>query len=297
MDPQKPYFSVIIPTYNRAGAIGSAVESVLTQTFQEFEIIVIDDGSEDDTHSVLKKFGDERIRYFWQEGSGCPASPRNAGIRKARGSWICFLDTDDSWYMEKLRLCRDLTEKNVDLIYHGLTIVGNRGFFTRRLIKSRQLKPSITTDLLMKGNAIATSSVVVRKSIVDKVGGFNESPEMAAAEDFNLWLKISEVTNQFVYLPKTLGEYLIDDGGISRKDMLSCHEKASEKFLKHLNERQLNKYSAQASYKRGRYRYTQGDFSGAKEYLTVSLFYGDAELRVKSAWMLIMSYYRAFKNL
>jgi glycosyltransferase involved in cell wall biosynthesis len=296
MKQKTPIFSVIIPTYNRAKIIGKAIESVLNQTFQELEIVIIDNGSNDDTQSVVEKYRDARIRYFWQKGSGSPANPRNTGINKAKGEWVCFLDTDDTWYNDKLKTCFEYIEKpvgdTVDLLHHDLKIVGNRSFFTRRMIKSRQLKPSITKNLLVGMNVISTSSVTVRKTLLNQAGGFNESSEMAASEDLNLWLKISEITNHFFYIPRVLGEYLLDDGGLSQKDMSFCHKVATSDFIKYLNPKERKKYSARHSYMHGRYKYTQGNLSAAKEHLIISIKHGDIELRVKSAWMFLASCFK-----
>ena len=100
---KKPFFSVIIPTFNRAVKLRACLKSVLSQTFTDFEIVIIDDGSTDNTKNIiLTEYEDARIRYFWQKGSGSPAHPRNQGIRKARGAWVAFLDSDDVWYPEKL---------------------------------------------------------------------------------------------------------------------------------------------------------------------------------------------------
>ena len=107
----QPLFSVIIPTYNRAGILSRSVDSVLSQTYYNFELIIIDNGSTDDTQQFLiDNYQDERIVYHYQEGSGSPASPRNAGISSAKGHWICFLDSDDRWHPSKLQLVFDLNK-------------------------------------------------------------------------------------------------------------------------------------------------------------------------------------------
>jgi len=292
MRHENPLFSVVMPTYNRANIIGKAIESILEQTFQSFEIIVIDNGSTDDTQSVLEKYRDDRIRYFWQEGSGCPASPRNAGIGKSKGDWICFLDSDDSWYKEKLECCFELLETKVDLLHHDLKIIGDRKSFTRKTIRSRQLKSPITINLLVNSNVITTSSVVVRRSLVEKVGGFDESSDMGGAEDLNLWLKISEITNNFIYIPKILGEKLLDEGNFSRKDMSFCYQTATTNFLKYLNINQQRKYAALFSYMHGRFKYTERDFTSPPKDLIISLKYGGIELKLKSAWMLLACQFR-----
>ena len=90
-----PFFSVVIPTYNRENIIKNAIDSVLSQSFQDFEIIIIDNGSTDKTKQFIKSYSNAKIKYFYQIGSGSPASPRNAGIRNSSAPWVCFLDSDD----------------------------------------------------------------------------------------------------------------------------------------------------------------------------------------------------------
>src|SRR5271156_960674 len=99
----KPKVSVIIPTYNRADKVGKTIESALAQTFTDLEVIVIDDGSSDDTGRVLSEVFGDRIRYFAQTNQGASIA-RNNGIEAARGEWIAFLDSDDLWEKDKLEL-------------------------------------------------------------------------------------------------------------------------------------------------------------------------------------------------
>ena len=99
-----PFFSVVIPTYNRENIIKKAIDSVLSQSFQDFEIIIIDNGSTDKTKQFIKSYSNAKIKYFYQIGSGSPASPRNAGIRNSSAPWVCFLDSDDyfSYKIDKI---------------------------------------------------------------------------------------------------------------------------------------------------------------------------------------------------
>ena len=109
-------FSVVIPTYNRASKIRRAVESVLAQSYENFEILVMDDGSTDNTAEVVASFADPRITYRWDKNFGGPARPRNRGIALAKGEWICFLDADDWWTVDKLQICFDCINEKVDLV-------------------------------------------------------------------------------------------------------------------------------------------------------------------------------------
>ena len=97
-----PHFSNVIPTFNRVNKLKSTIESVLNQTFDDFELLIMDDGSVDGTEKMVNKFGDSRIKYEWAINSGGPATPRNRGIEKAAAPWISFLDADDIWYPNRL---------------------------------------------------------------------------------------------------------------------------------------------------------------------------------------------------
>lgn len=184
-----PLVSVIIPTYNSANYIKEALESVFEQTFQDFEIIVIDDGSTDGTGEILKKYGD-RIRSLFQDNSG-PASARNKGIRIARGRYIAFLDADDIWLPLKL-------EKQVGLFhqreYLGMVTTGvcsfdEKGVFGFSTNKRETLmRGDIARNIFLRSN-VGTPTVMVRKEVFDKIGLFEEN--IRQAEDDNMWIRIA----------------------------------------------------------------------------------------------------------
>jgi glycosyltransferase involved in cell wall biosynthesis len=110
----------VIPTYNRANKLKQAIDSVLSQTFTDFEVLVMDDGSIDNTSELISSFNDSRIVYSWEKNYGGPSRPRNRGINSAKGEWICFLDSDDYWKVSKLKKCFDHLHGEVDLLYHDL---------------------------------------------------------------------------------------------------------------------------------------------------------------------------------
>ena len=130
-----PVFSVVIPTYNRADKVCRALKSVLNQSFVDFEILVMDDGSTDNTCEVVKGFTDPRIKYEWAENFGGPAAPRNRGLRLAQGKYVAFLDSDDWWMPNKLEESLVILEQGFDLIYHDLFIAkktDQKLFFRRK---------------------------------------------------------------------------------------------------------------------------------------------------------------------
>ena len=281
-------FSVVIPTYNHAHFLSHALQSLLDQTYKNWEAIIIDNHSKDNTDEIMRGFADPRITFLKINNNGIIAASRNMGIQKARGEWIAFLDSDDLWYEDKLEICFGHINEMVDVIYHDLRLVREKKkFFSRPVVKGRKLKKNILKDLLINGNAISNSSVVVRKKILDAVGGIDESSEMIASEDYNTWLKISTVTDKFVYIPKIMGGYFCHDASISRKDMYDCMVHASEKFVSCLKEIEIKKYNACLSYARGRFKFLAGEYSSAKEYLLISFKYGNFEIRLKSLFMLV----------
>lgn len=198
-------FSVIIPTYNRADFLKRALESLLKQTCRNFEVLVCDDGSTDDTADVVDQYRSAiNVTYIRDDNWGGPARPRNHGIKRSVGEWICFLDSDDWWYPTKLECCMSLLKK-ADVIYHGLDVYSIAGKI--RKMRLNQPKNPITQYLLTEGNKMPNSSVVIRKSVIDKIGFQLEDREVISSEDYEYLLRVSTVTDKFYFIPKMLGGY------------------------------------------------------------------------------------------
>jgi glycosyltransferase involved in cell wall biosynthesis len=285
----KPLFSVIIPTYNRASKLQRTIESVLGQSYDNFEILVMDDGSTDNTAEVVASFADPRITYRWDKNFGGPARPRNRGITLAKGEWIAFLDADDWWTADKLQVCFDCINDKVDLVYHDMQIVTDQPrLFSRKIIKSWQVRTPVLMDLLLRGNAIVNSSVVVRRSLLEQIGGINESVEMIAAEDYNTWLRIAQLTAQFVYLPRILGYYLTHNQSISQKDMSIPLRSAVTEFVPTLIASQKLKLEANLRYTKGRFNYLAGNYVEAKVDLFFVIRHGPLRLGIKAFVMMAM---------
>ncbi|WP_227368687.1 glycosyltransferase family 2 protein [Halomonas sp. M20] len=212
-----PKFSVVIPTYNRADSLLRTLQSVLAQSFIDFEAIVVDDGSTDNTQQVVNTLKDPRIRYHKMINSGGPATPRNKGISEAKGEWICLLDSDDLWYPQKLMVLHDYLQKNVniDVAYHSLNI--NMDYLrVTRAIYTRGLMTNSYEDLLRNGNDCPTSSVAVRKSFINRNNiEFDESKEFRIVEDYDFWLKLADCGARFVRIDQVLGEYVVGFENIS----------------------------------------------------------------------------------
>ena len=187
-----PKVSVIIPTCNRARFLRLAIESVLNQTFQDFEIIVIDDASNDDTPTMMETLSDTRIRYLRQGSKKGQGATRNAGIREARGEYIALLDDDDEWLPTKLQkqvALLDALPNEVGLIYTGFFRIDANS--KRVLSEDMPRQRGSVLHALCRGNWIGTcSTVLLRRSCFDTTGLFDE--DLASGADYDMWLRISK---------------------------------------------------------------------------------------------------------
>lgn len=215
-----PLISVVIPTYNRSNALRRALQSLVLQTYKEFEVIICDDGSSDDTKKVVTSFSDKlNIVYLWEENWGGPARPRNNGCRIANGKYIAFLDSDDWWTPGKLFESINRLENDYDVLYHDLwDVKREHQLFLRRAYGVRPLHKPVFNDLMNDTPALLNSSVVVRANILRQVGGFSEDRDLIGAEDYDCWIRLSKISDRFVYLPKVLGYYWSGGGNISNPE-------------------------------------------------------------------------------
>jgi len=185
-DRQHHMITVIIPTYNRSVLLVEAVESVLCQQVDGVEVIVVDDGSDDDTRQRLGPFL-PRIRYLYQEHAGVSAA-RNAGIRLARGEWLAFLDSDDLWLPQKLSRQMEYLKRHPGFLICQTEEVWMRSG-RRWNPKRHHQKPSgHCFEALLERCLVSPSAVMLHRDLVREVGNFDES--LPACEDYDLWLRI-----------------------------------------------------------------------------------------------------------
>jgi glycosyltransferase involved in cell wall biosynthesis len=234
-----PAVSVIIPAYNRVHCVAAAVESVFAQTFTDFEIIAVDDGSSDGTHDVLKSFGD-RIRLIRQENHGV-SSARNTGVRAARGKWVAFLDSDDRWHADKLERQMAVLEK-----YNA------RLCFTRAVSDHGEIFPDIEfisatlrePNLFYVENAVDSVCVsprhpliptmVADKALLERVGLFDES--FPLAEDAELIFRLSFLSG-FLYVDQpfvTVFEY--SENSLTYSNRLISQARRNQSYLRLLSQ-------------------------------------------------------------
>jgi len=188
-----PTVSVVIPTYNRAHLLGGAIQSVLSQTYQDFELIVVDDGSTDDTEEVVRSFSDERLRHIrLEENSRTAAVPRNTGIKIATGEYLAFLDSDDEWLPQKLEKQVKAFEEaspKVGIVYTGMWWIRDNEKTYLPFSSVIQKEGNIGKELL-KRNFVWGSVALVKKECFNRVGMFDE--KLSYGEDCDMWLRVSK---------------------------------------------------------------------------------------------------------
>ncbi len=189
----QPEVSVIIPTFNRAYILKRAIDSVLCQSFQNFELIVVDDGSSDNTREVVESYPDQRIRFVRHARNRGVAAARNSGIRAASAKYIAFQDSDDVWLPEKLERQLDYIRKTndaVDVVHTRIFRISIDGSISLGPRLKKDDKKSAFHKILMKVCCVAVQSVVISRDCFEKVGFFDE--RLYCASDWEMWLRLSK---------------------------------------------------------------------------------------------------------
>ena len=179
-------FSIVIPTYNRAHLRSSTIESVLSQTYTNFEVIIVDDGSTDNTEEVIQKFLSDKVRYY-KKSNGERAAARNFGTRLAKGDYINWFDSDDIMLPDHLKEAADALQK-----YNKPEVLATGHIYRDTSGKTFQASP-YPSDLaaqMYKGNPMANSPVIVGRDIA-LANPFNEDRELSGSEDYELWMRLA----------------------------------------------------------------------------------------------------------
>lgn len=291
-----PMVSIVIPTYNRAADIPRCLDSLMAQDFQDFEVLICDDGSTDDTSIVVagyEKYLD--ITYIYCENFGGPARPRNRGIEKARAPYIAFLDSDDWWMPNKLKLSLDALNKGADIVYHDLYIVttaAQRSF--RKIIRSRKLKSPVFDQLLAHGNALNNSSVVVKKNLLIDIGLVSEEHSLIGIEDYDTWLRIAKLTSKFERIPYVLGFYWLGGGNISSEDRyIKLLQAIKQRYALEIIALGFTYNFYWIKYAEGRYYFKRRNFDLARKFLAeIDIIKTPFAIYFKSLLMLLMIKFR-----
>lgn len=215
-----PRVSVIIPTFNRASMIQEAIESVLAQTYHDFEIIVVDDGSTDDTRQIIEAIHDERIHYCFQPNQGC-AVARNNAAALSQGQYLVFLDSDDILSANALAFLAAQLDRRPDV---GLVAGGFRHVNVKRRVL-REIRPwahhpSITLESLLFYGLTPPSAVMIRRDWFERAGRFD--PKFGGAEDLDFWYRLMLVGCRMIWKQSIVCEYRIHDSNITNNINQNC---------------------------------------------------------------------------
>lgn len=278
----QPFVSVIIPTYNRGKFIKKAIESVLSQTYRNYEIIVVDDGSTDKTGEVLKEFhGRSEIIYLYKENGGV-SSARNMGIKKAKGDYIAFLDSDDTWMPQKLERQIEYISDNPEKVMVGTEFViyddsGNKLGKSGLTDEFPADKNELLVYLLSKP-PLLPSTLMIKKEVFDIVGGFDEDLSTAVDLDFNIRAALKDI--KMAIVDESLMKYIAHKDGISK----ACRShknrfRAINKLLdghpefRNVNERVINRSLGRAYFNYAKTLLHEGYMRDARSQLTKSFSY------------------------
>ena len=200
-----PAISIVIPTYNHAEYLQQALQSVIDQTFHDWEAIIVNNFSDDATLQIIEQFNEPRFRVINFRNHGIIAASRNEGIRNSLAPVIAFLDSDDTWYKDKLSKCMSEFENGAKVVCHGENWISDSS--VPRAIFYGPAEKATYKNLLFRGNCISTSATLVNREVLEQLAGFSENPSFITAEDYELWMRISLATTNFVFIHEILGEF------------------------------------------------------------------------------------------
>ena len=244
--------SIILPTYNRLDYLQRSIGSVLNQNYQDWELIIWDDGSDDGTADFCQSLVDQRIRYFWHENCGVSFA-RNCAIEKSLGEYLAFLDSDDEWLPDKLSIQMDILEQfpDIDMIFSNFNNINllnetssvafsdMAGSFGK--MKTRTLNDGLFhieegfLESIAAENFIATDTVILKKKLIEEFGGFNET--LRNAVDFELWWRLGLAGTRMGYVDKILLNRNKPAGSLSShsintyKNLINALDMCSQKAL------------------------------------------------------------------
>jgi len=284
-----PKVSIIIPTYNSAAFLPETLNSIFEQTFKDYEVIIVDDGSTDNTKKILQPYY-EKVIYLYQHNSGSPARPRNLGISKARGDYIALFDSDDIMMPHKIERSVDFLDSQPDLAmvftnfskfsadsdqYPGAHLDLYKNFRNLQKVNLGEgrcvIKGQDAFEALFFDNYVGTSGVMVQRKVFPAVGLFDEEVSYGGLEDRDMWLRIAHLYD-LGYLNILGHKYRVRHGSVSKRTLDSNLARAKV-IKKHMafvtsprTRRQANLLLAQCFYGIGYHYQSSFDMKNARKY-------------------------------
>jgi glycosyltransferase involved in cell wall biosynthesis len=288
----KPLISVIIPSYNSARFVLQAVQSALKQTYSRVEVIVVDDGSTDDTRERLVP-QNGRIRYVYQSNGG-PSKARNRGIDEAQGDLIAFLDADDQWLPEKLQKQWKNLQANPDacLVHTDLyRLYEPNGTIVHKYRDRKQFSGYCYHEFFW-GNAVVTSSVLVTRRCLEEIGGFDEKIWRASTEDLDLWLRIARHF-PLSYVDEPLVLYREHPTNASHNERIMLEDRyyvlakalqADRTLWQALGRDRIRHLMSELAFGAGYANVDAGDLRRARHYFRIALKYAPQRMKTWAFW-------------
>jgi len=215
-----PQVSIIIPVYNGANLLPRAISSVINQTFKDWELIIVDDGSTDNSKEIISEYTakDSRIKYYWEPNSGGPARPKNTGFKYVRGEYVAYLDQDDEWLPEKLdkqlAVFAKYPNQKIGLVSCGANVINEEGktlMTIHAVEKEREF-----SDLLIADYIFSNSSVILPYTVIKAIGDRDESIGMGYYEDWDMWVRVMSGGYIFKFIEDPLINYMIHINNASK---------------------------------------------------------------------------------
>ncbi len=208
-------FSIILPTYNRAETfLKEAIDSIVSQSYKNWELLIIDNHSEDNTDELINSYKDSRIKTYKIKNDGNIAKSRNLGINRSSGEYIALIDSDDFWHKDKLKVSHEYLDKNKTKgLCHSEYWLDETG---QSQIRHYGTKGFSYNSLLINGNNLSLSAVIVHKYILENLDGFSENSDHITAEDYDLWLKLAKSNYKIEFIKNILGTFRVHQSSESR---------------------------------------------------------------------------------
>ena len=214
----RPLITIIIPSYKRFHKIKKALSSIQTQSFQDWELIVVDNNSKDGNIELVSSLNDDRIKFFEINNNGFISKSINLGIEKSNGKYLAFLDSDDWWTSNKLQIVEKYINKGYKFLYHDMYISKKNNLIKTKTKYCRELFKPIYSDLIENSPASPTFSAVVEKNLFNFTKHFDETKDLITWEDYDAWIKFSKINEEFIKLPGVLGYIKIDNENLLNSD-------------------------------------------------------------------------------
>lgn len=284
------FFSVVISAYNASEFIGATLDSVREQSYSNYEVVLVDDGSPKPMKECIEKYAqkypDFPIRYVWQENQG-PAGARKRCAEEAKYPYLAMLDHDDIWRKNKLEeMAKVISMHEADVYYHDEMEVWENGKSTE--IHYRQLEEDGVTDLILNGNTLSTSAVVIKRQTFLDCDPYSDSKRYG--EDYECWIRLAKHGAKFYHVDKVLGEYrrLNNSLTMANENYVKRTNELIVEFYDYLDRAKFSEEEIQAlkakqkalnEYYLGRFYHKKKDFTKAKEFYKKSKSLGNSSLK------------------